>query len=139
MKNLHNPFTGYLLSACLLALAINAHAELVTVPFEGYIRPGYGDTFEGAYTFESTAPFTSHPATSLDIQSAAIRSIYPGTGWNLVVHSSKILDFNLSGDFGFIAIGNDTVYGDKWIVTLYKILEGKLERNRLLFSVRTSQ
>lgn len=110
--------------ATLLATPLSASADLVTYHFSGEFLSSHalfntGDTYSGSYTFESTAPTFPHPEPTLQIQSQAISSSFPGTGWNMTVNSSTVGNFFLNGTSGRIDIGNDTAFGDRYVVQLY--------------------
>ena len=116
-------------AALILALATTtAHAELVTYYFTGHISPGYfnpvvnsNDTFSGSYTFDTTVTPRDHPELTLDNQAICIHPDLPGTGWTLRMNSTAVAPFDLAGDLGSIAVGNDTEYGDRYIITLHNI------------------
>ena len=126
------------LSVFTMACTENANAALITYEFEGQFDQSSslfntGDTFSGSYTFESSATVGPSAEVTLDIQSGAIQPSLPGTGWNVTVFSSVIPDFSLSGIYGYIAVGNNTSYGDRYIATLYGagLLPGGLTLNLL--------
>jgi len=108
----------------IMASPLTASADLVTYHFSGEFLSSHalfntGDTYSGSYTFESTAPTSPHPEPTLQIQSQAISSSLPGTGWNMTVNSSTVGNFFLNGTSGRIDIGNDTAFGDRYVVQLY--------------------
>jgi len=115
-----------LLTAAILALMpYVSQAALITYKFTGGFNDSSlifqaGDSFSGSYTFESSAPTVPGSDVTLDIQSAAISTTLPGTGWEINVISSNLsAPFSVSGKSGSIEIGNDNSFGDRYISTLF--------------------
>jgi len=115
-------------AVCIIAIALlplsNANAALVTHAFDGVFHSAgslfnVGDTFSGKYTFDNTVSAVPHPDSTLDTQTKVISDSLLGTGWELTVFSTAIPDFTVSGTIsGYIAIGDNTTFGDRYIATL---------------------
>jgi len=122
--------------AMMLVYAANAHSGLITYDFEGSFNStdslfNSGDTFAGSYTFGSTVVPGSHPDWTLDTQTLAMSSALPGTGWSLEFSSSIHGTLSFSGTSGVISVGNDTTFGDRYIVNLNPAWSTMLPTDRI--------
>jgi hypothetical protein len=102
-------------AALVFSFYLNAQATLITFEFQGGMKStdqdfSIGDSFSGSYTFESTTPGIDHPDASLNLQYG--NSI---TAWDITFVGTG---YRFMGTGSTISVGNSTVVGDRYIVTL---------------------
>ena len=102
--NIKPVFLTIFMSFISIAHVAPSHAALIKFEFSGVFNEtsslfNSGDTFSGAYTFETTAPttYSTVPNDSIKTYTYPINAELPGTTWNLDVYSSAIPTFSLSG------------------------------------------
>ncbi len=134
-------------SVLLFLAASPAKADLLTFYFSGTFNSNSvmfasGDSYAGSYTFDPTVAPSSHPDSTLNIQALTISPALVGTSWELSVDSSVVSPFDISGNYGTIAMGDNTSFGDRYIATLYGtapgILPGGLDLNFFQLDLQNS-
>jgi len=94
-----------------------SHAALVTFSVRGQMKMldadfAIGDKFTGSFTFESTAGFVAGTPPTLTRQYLAI------TAWELMFDRGYKFVHLPSAPFATISLGNDTSYGDRYVVNM---------------------
>lgn len=130
-KKMTMKFYFLLFMSKILFFIPSVNAELITYSFEGFFNSGQsndlfnaGDRISGSYTFESNSSLMTYngPDPAIDNVGRIIDDTLIGTKWDFTIFSSLIGTFShssfSSSTFGNLTIGNNSTFGDLYIVTL---------------------